>query len=66
MPSHTPSPAPLVTAPAGPEVAHTTQAAVVLERVAARVQQRLAAEQAASHRLCDGGHAASLILPGTL
>ncbi|MFF3060189.1 HaaA family cyclophane-containing RiPP peptide [Streptomyces sp. NPDC057909] len=66
MPSRTPAPAPHVTAPIGPESAHTTQGTTVLYRVAARVQQRLAAEQAAPNRVGDGGHAASLISPGAL
>ncbi|WP_371095856.1 HaaA family cyclophane-containing RiPP peptide [Streptomyces sanglieri] len=38
----------------------------VLDRVAARVQHRLAAEQAASNSIGDGAHAASLIWPWSL
>ncbi|MGA5205196.1 HaaA family cyclophane-containing RiPP peptide [Streptomyces variegatus] len=38
----------------------------VLNRVAARVQRRLAAEQAASNSIGDGAHAASLIWPWPL
>ncbi|MBT2509828.1 hypothetical protein J7I98_28965 [Streptomyces sp. ISL-98] len=40
--------------------------AEVLDRVAARVQRRLAAEQAASNQIGDGAHAASLIWPWPL
>jgi len=38
----------------------------VLDRIAARVQLRLAAEQTASNRVGDGSHAASLIWPWPL
>ncbi|WP_308288564.1 HaaA family cyclophane-containing RiPP peptide [Streptomyces macrolidinus] len=38
----------------------------VLDRVAARVQRRLAAERAASNSIGDGVHAASLIWPWPL
>ncbi|WP_329462077.1 HaaA family cyclophane-containing RiPP peptide [Streptomyces sp. NBC_01431] len=36
---------------------------VVLDRVAARVHQRLAAEQAASNKVGEGAHMASIIWP---
>ncbi|MFG3025932.1 HaaA family cyclophane-containing RiPP peptide [Streptomyces sp. NPDC048254] len=39
------------------------QGNLVLDRVAARVQQRRAAEQVATNRAGDGTHAASLIWP---
>lgn len=39
------------------------QGNVVLDRVAARVQQRRAAEEASANRVGDGAHAASLIWP---
>ncbi|MFI1764155.1 HaaA family cyclophane-containing RiPP peptide [Streptomyces sp. NPDC020800] len=38
----------------------------VLDRVAARVRQRLEAEQTATNRVGDGAHAASLIWPWPL
>ncbi|MEU2133895.1 HaaA family cyclophane-containing RiPP peptide [Streptomyces sp. NPDC018352] len=38
-----------------------TQGAIVLDRVAARVRQRLAAELTATNRTGEGGHQASLI-----
>ncbi|MCX4906401.1 HaaA family cyclophane-containing RiPP peptide [Streptomyces sp. NBC_00878] len=38
----------------------------VLDRIAARVQRRLAAERAASNSVADGPHAASLIWPWPL
>ena len=60
MPSRTSVPAPHATAVASREPA---QGNVVLDRVAARVQQRKAAEQAATNRVGDGTHAASLIWP---
>ncbi|WP_406354231.1 HaaA family cyclophane-containing RiPP peptide [Streptomyces sp. NBC_00658] len=63
MPSSTTVPSPLssgtVTVEPGP---HPD----VLDRVAARVQQRLAAERAASNQIGDGAHAASLIWPWPL
>ncbi|MEU0147359.1 HaaA family cyclophane-containing RiPP peptide [Streptomyces sp. NPDC006288] len=57
MPSRTPVPAP--NAPA-PVVAEPSHGSVVLDRVAVRVRQRLAAEQSASNRTGAGGHQASL------
>ncbi|MER6010188.1 HaaA family cyclophane-containing RiPP peptide [Streptomyces bluensis] len=51
------------TGPVGSETAETT---AVLDRVATRVQQRLAAEQTAANRTGDGSHAASLIWPWPL
>lgn len=45
--------------------AETTQDSVVLERIAARVQLRMAAEQEASN-VDGGGHPASLIWPWPL
>ncbi|WP_328680744.1 HaaA family cyclophane-containing RiPP peptide [Streptomyces sp. NBC_00343] len=60
MPSRAPVPAPHGTAITGRESA---QGNVVLDRVAARVRQRQAAEQAATNRVGDGSHAASLIWP---
>jgi hypothetical protein len=60
MPSRTSVPAPPAAAVTGREPA---QGNVVLDRVAARVRQRQAAEQAATNRVGDGAHAASLIWP---
>ncbi|MFE9066039.1 HaaA family cyclophane-containing RiPP peptide [Streptomyces violaceusniger] len=62
MPSPTPVPTPHGTAPFSPEA----QSNAVLDRVAARVRQRLEAEQAATNRTGDGTHAASLIWPWPL
>ncbi|MFI6376994.1 HaaA family cyclophane-containing RiPP peptide [Streptomyces sp. NPDC050546] len=51
----------------GPDVTHsvleTASSNAVLDRVAHRVRQRLMAEQAATSRIGDGAHAASLIWP---
>ncbi|MCX4550390.1 HaaA family cyclophane-containing RiPP peptide [Streptomyces sp. NBC_01500] len=58
MSSHTSVPAPHATVPVEPE---PTPGPVVLDRVAAHVRQRLAAEHAAANRTGEGGHAASLI-----
>ncbi|MFG2583687.1 HaaA family cyclophane-containing RiPP peptide [Streptomyces malaysiensis] len=63
MPSPTPVPAPRAAAPTAPEAA---EGIPVLDRVAARVRQRLEAEQAATNRVGDGSHAASLIWPWPL
>jgi len=41
----------------------SAQSNVVLDRVVARVRQRQAVEQAATNRVGDGAHAASLIWP---
>ncbi|WP_030816542.1 HaaA family cyclophane-containing RiPP peptide [Streptomyces sp. NRRL F-2799] len=56
MPSPTPRPTPPASRPLAEEN-------VVLDRVAVRVRQRRAAEQAAPNRLGEGAHAASLIWP---
>ncbi|MEU2683612.1 HaaA family cyclophane-containing RiPP peptide [Streptomyces hygroscopicus] len=63
MPSPTSVPAPHGTASFAPEAAQSNP---VLARVAARVRQRLEAEQAATNRTGDGTHAASLIWPRPL
>ncbi|MBP2052709.1 hypothetical protein J2Z21_005696 [Streptomyces griseochromogenes] len=44
----------------------TASGTAVLDRVAARVRQRLETEQAATNRVGDGTHAASLIWPWPL
>ncbi|MFE7978756.1 HaaA family cyclophane-containing RiPP peptide [Streptomyces shenzhenensis] len=53
---------PLVPASAEPMASGTA----VLDRVAARVRQRLETEQAATNKVGDGAHAASLIWPWPL
>lgn len=58
-------PLPLTAGHPDPATADTARSAV-LDRIAARVQLRLAAEQAASNRVGDGSHAASLIWPWPL
>ncbi|MEU6755167.1 HaaA family cyclophane-containing RiPP peptide [Streptomyces sp. NPDC046685] len=58
MPSRTPVPAPHAPASVGAE---PLSVSVVLERVAVRVRQRLAAERTASNHAGEGGHQASLI-----
>ncbi|WP_063735288.1 HaaA family cyclophane-containing RiPP peptide [Streptomyces sp. RTd22] len=63
MPSPTPDPAPCGMAPIVPESA---QDSPVLDRLAHRVHQRLEAEQAATNRVGDGAHAASIIWPWPL
>lgn len=63
MPSSTSAHTPLAAAPIDCE---PVQSSVVLDRVAARVRRRLAAEEAATNRDGDGSHAASLILPRPL
>ncbi|MFF3730309.1 HaaA family cyclophane-containing RiPP peptide [Streptomyces sp. NPDC002476] len=62
MPSRTPVPAPHATEPvtAEPVTAEPTHGSTVLDRVAARVRQRLAAEQTTPNRIGEGGHQASL------
>jgi hypothetical protein len=51
----------LSSTPASPVVAESARVGnAVLDRVAVRVQQRLAAEKAADGRLAEGGHAASI------
>ncbi|MFR9799856.1 HaaA family cyclophane-containing RiPP peptide [Streptomyces sp. MS06] len=53
--------------PAGPASTEPTVAGTaVLDRVAARVRQRLEAEEGATSRVGDGAHAASLIWPWPL
>ncbi|MGW1744940.1 HaaA family cyclophane-containing RiPP peptide [Streptomyces sp. NPDC002092] len=58
---------PPLSLPGPHDVAHsapeTASSNPVLNRVAHRVGQRLAAEQAATSRIGDGAHAASLIWP---
>ncbi|WP_310436775.1 HaaA family cyclophane-containing RiPP peptide [Streptomyces sp. 3330] len=58
MPTSTPGPAAEAPAPAG---ACDPHGSIVLDRVAVRVRQRLAAEQSPSNRTGEGGHQASLI-----
>lgn len=65
MLTRTPVPLPLTATRSGAATADTAQDAV-LARIAARVELRLAAEQAASSRTGDGSHAASLIWPWPL
>ncbi|MFH9493143.1 MULTISPECIES: HaaA family cyclophane-containing RiPP peptide [Streptomyces] len=48
-------------APVTPVAPEPTQSSVVLDRVAARVRQRLAAERTAANSTGEGGHQASLI-----
>ena len=67
MPSPTSVTGPRTITPVGlasaePMVAGTA----VLDRVAARVRQRLEAEEGATSRVGDGAHAASLIWPWPL
>ncbi|MFE9613715.1 HaaA family cyclophane-containing RiPP peptide [Streptomyces sp. NPDC006012] len=53
--------------PAGPaSVESTVAGTAVLDRVAARVRQRLEAEEGATNRVGGGTHAASLIWPWPL
>ncbi|MDX5564331.1 hypothetical protein PYK79_14670 [Streptomyces sp. ID05-04B] len=65
-----PSPAsvtePRTIAPVGPASAEPAAGTAVLDRVAARVRQRLEAEEGATSRVGDGAHAASLIWPWPL
>lgn len=66
-----PSPAsvtePRTITPVGPASAEPTAVGTaVLDRVAARVRQRLEAEEGATGRVGDGAHAASLIWPWPL
>lgn len=66
-----PSPAsvtePRTITPVGPASAEPTAAGTaVLDRVAARVRQRLEAEEGATSQVSDGAHAASLIWPWPL
>ena len=62
MPSCTSVPTSPTMDPTSPQSTKSAQATAVLDRVAARVQQRLATEQAATNRVGDGAHAASLNL----
>jgi hypothetical protein len=64
---------PRTTVPSSPDAArpgsaasNTAHGSVVLDRIAARVQLRLAAEQPVSNAIGDGSHAASLIWPWPL
>ncbi|GAA2656828.1 HaaA family cyclophane-containing RiPP peptide [Streptomyces vastus] len=66
MPSRTPVPASQVMGHTSPVSSETAPTTAVLDRVAARVQQRLAAEQTAARRTGDGSHSASLIWPWPL
>ncbi|MER5918687.1 HaaA family cyclophane-containing RiPP peptide [Streptomyces mirabilis] len=63
MPPSTSVPSPSASGLNTPESAPAPE---VLDRVAARVQRRLAAERAASNSIGDGSHAASLIWPWPL
>lgn len=67
MPSPTSVTEPRTITPVGPASAEPMVAgAAVLDRVAARVRQRLEAEEGATSRVGDGAHAASLIWPWPL
>lgn len=67
MPSRTSVTEPHAITPVSPDSAEPTPAgAAVLDRVAARVRQRLEAEESATGRFGDGTHAASLIWPWPL
>ncbi|WP_338677594.1 HaaA family cyclophane-containing RiPP peptide [Streptomyces sp. SCSIO 30461] len=67
MPSHASVTEPRTITPVGPASAEPTAAGTaVLDRVAARVRQRLEAEEGATSRVGDGAHAASLIWPWPL
>ncbi|MFE0476995.1 HaaA family cyclophane-containing RiPP peptide [Streptomyces sp. NPDC058947] len=67
MPSPTSVTEPRTITPAGPAPAEPTAAGTaVLDRVAARVRQRLEEEECATSRVGDGAHAASLIWPWPL
>ena len=67
MPSPTSVTEPRTITPVGPASAEPTLAGTaVLDRVAARVRQRLEAEEGATGRVGDGAHAASLIWPWPL
>jgi hypothetical protein len=67
MPSPTSVTEPRSITPAGPASAERPAAGTaVLDRVAARVRQRLEAEEGATSRVGDGAHAASLIWPWPL
>ncbi|MEU6512101.1 HaaA family cyclophane-containing RiPP peptide [Streptomyces sp. NPDC046942] len=67
MPSPTSVTEPHTITPVGPVSEEPTAAGTaVLDRVAARVRQRLEAEEGATGRVGDGAHAASLIWPWPL
>ncbi|MDX3111822.1 MULTISPECIES: HaaA family cyclophane-containing RiPP peptide [Streptomyces] len=67
MPSPTSVTEPCTITPVGPASAEPMVAGTaVLDRVAARVRQRLEAEEGATSRVGDGAHAASLIWPWPL
>ncbi|MER6327775.1 HaaA family cyclophane-containing RiPP peptide [Streptomyces sp. NPDC014983] len=61
-----PSPAIAVEPCSAPSGEPAPPATTVLDRVAARVQQRLDAERSSAERFGDGAHAASLGLPWPL
>ncbi|MFI1563878.1 HaaA family cyclophane-containing RiPP peptide [Streptomyces sp. NPDC020490] len=64
MPSPTLVTEPHTVMPVGPATGEPTAAGTaVLDRVAARVRQRLEAEEGEASRVGDGAHAASLIWP---
>ncbi|MGW1286433.1 HaaA family cyclophane-containing RiPP peptide [Streptomyces sp. NPDC001680] len=64
MPSPTSVTEPRTITPVGPASAEPAAVgSAVLDRVAARVRQRLEAEEGATNRVGDGAHAASLIWP---
>ncbi|MFH8902487.1 HaaA family cyclophane-containing RiPP peptide [Streptomyces coeruleorubidus] len=67
MPSPTSVTEPRTITPVGPASAEPmVVGTAVLDRVAARVRQRLEAEEGATSRVGDGAHAASLIWPWPL
>ncbi|MEU7561330.1 HaaA family cyclophane-containing RiPP peptide [Streptomyces eurythermus] len=61
MPSPTSATDPQTITPGGLVSAESTSGTIVLNRVAARVRQRLEAEQGMVGQVGDGAHAASLI-----
>ena len=64
MPSPTSVTDPHTTTPVGSaSVEPTAAGTAVLDRIAARVRQRLEAEEIATGQIGDGAHAASLIWP---
>lgn len=67
MPSPASGTEPRTITPVGPASAEPTAAGTaVLDRVAARVRQRLEAEEGSTSRVGDGAHGASLIWPWPL
>ncbi|MGP3948542.1 HaaA family cyclophane-containing RiPP peptide [Streptomyces sp. 7N604] len=63
MPSPTTATEPRTATPVGPASTDAAPGTAVLDRVAARVRQRLETEQSATSRVGDGSHAASIIWP---